>query len=203
MSDCLWSHGLYSPWKSLGQNTGVGSHSLLQEIFPTQGSNPGLPHHRQILYQLSHQGNLKILEEEAYPIPSISSWCRNQTAISCIAGGFFTTMHVNSHHPTGQSICFLLLHWHVKQSESHSVMSNSLQPLWNSPGQYIGVGNLSLLQGIFPTQGSNPTQVSPHCRQILYPLSRREAQFLILNPCLLNQWKCVLFTCSWIPTDKS
>ena len=66
-------------------------------------------------------------------------------------------------------------------------MSNSLQPLWNSPGQYIGVGNLSLLQGIFPTQGSNPTQVSPHCRQILYPLSRREAQFLILNPCLLNQ----------------
>ena len=42
----------YSSWNSLGQNTGVGSLSLLQGIFPTQGSNPGLPHCRQILYQL-------------------------------------------------------------------------------------------------------------------------------------------------------
>ena len=40
-----------------GQNTGVGSLSLLQGIFSTQGSNPGLPHRRQILYQLSHKGN--------------------------------------------------------------------------------------------------------------------------------------------------
>ena len=46
---------LYSPWNSLGQNTGVGSLSLLQGIFPTQGSNSGLPHCRQILYQLSYQ----------------------------------------------------------------------------------------------------------------------------------------------------
>ena len=42
-------------WNSPGQNTGVGSHSLLQGIFPTQGLNPGLPHGRQILYHLSHQ----------------------------------------------------------------------------------------------------------------------------------------------------
>ena len=55
MSESLRSQGLYSPWNSLGQNTGVGSLSLLQGIFPTQGSNPGLPHCRQILYQLSHQ----------------------------------------------------------------------------------------------------------------------------------------------------
>ena len=54
------SHGLYSPLNSPGQNTGVGSHSLLQEIFPTQRSNPGLLHYRQILYQLSHQGSPKI-----------------------------------------------------------------------------------------------------------------------------------------------
>ena len=45
------------PWDSPGQNTGVGSCSLLQGIFPTQGSNPGLQHCRQILYQLSHQGS--------------------------------------------------------------------------------------------------------------------------------------------------
>ena len=59
MSSSLWHHGLYSPWNSPGQNTGVGSHSLLQGIFPTQGSNPGLPHCRKILYQLSHKGSHK------------------------------------------------------------------------------------------------------------------------------------------------
>ena len=55
VSDSLRPHGLY-PWDSPGQNTGVGSLSLLQGIFPTQGSNPGLRHCRWILYQLSHQG---------------------------------------------------------------------------------------------------------------------------------------------------
>ena len=55
MSDSSRPHGLYSPWNSPGQNNGVGSHFLLQGIFPTQGSNPGLWHCRQILYQLSHK----------------------------------------------------------------------------------------------------------------------------------------------------
>ena len=58
----LQPRGLYSPWNSPGQNTGVGSLSLLQGIFPTQGWNPGLPHCRQILYQLSHKGSPKILK---------------------------------------------------------------------------------------------------------------------------------------------
>ena len=52
MSDSLWPHGLYSSWNSPSQNTGVGSRSLLQGIFPTQGSYPGIPHCRRILYQL-------------------------------------------------------------------------------------------------------------------------------------------------------
>ena len=52
-------HGLYSSWNSAGQHTGVGSFSLLQGIFPTQGSNPGFPHCRWILYQLSHKGSPK------------------------------------------------------------------------------------------------------------------------------------------------
>ena len=43
MSNSLWPYGLYSLWNSLGHNTGVGSRSLLQGIFPTQGLNPGLP----------------------------------------------------------------------------------------------------------------------------------------------------------------
>ena len=57
VSDSLWPHGLYSPWNSPGENTGVGSLSLLHGIFPTQGLNPGLLHCRQIFYQLSHKGS--------------------------------------------------------------------------------------------------------------------------------------------------
>ena len=47
----------WGPWNSSGQNPGEGSRSLLQGIFPTQGSNTGLLHCRQILYQLRHQGS--------------------------------------------------------------------------------------------------------------------------------------------------
>ena len=57
MSDSLGAHGLYNLWNSLGQNTGVGSRSLLQRIFPTQGSNPGLLHYRSPSLQLSHRGS--------------------------------------------------------------------------------------------------------------------------------------------------
>ena len=66
VSDSLQPHGLYSPQNSLGQNTGVGNLSLLQGIFPTQGSNPGLPHCRWILFQLSHKGSPRILKWVAY-----------------------------------------------------------------------------------------------------------------------------------------
>ena len=57
MSNSLRPRGLYSLWDFPGQNTGVVSCSLLQGIFPTQGSNPGPPNCKQILYQLSHQGS--------------------------------------------------------------------------------------------------------------------------------------------------
>ena len=81
---------IYSPWNSPGQNNGVGSLSLLQGIFTTQGSNPGLPYCREILYQLSHQGSPRILEWVAYPFFRGSFQLRNQTRDSCIAGIFFT-----------------------------------------------------------------------------------------------------------------
>ena len=90
VSNSLQPHGLYSPWNSPGQNTGLGSLSLLQRIFPTEGLNPGLPHYRQILYQLSHKGSPRMLELVTYPFSSGSSRPRNQTRVSCIAGGFFT-----------------------------------------------------------------------------------------------------------------
>ena len=59
VSDSLRPYGLYSPWNSPGQNTGVGSLPLLQEIFPTQGSNPGVPHCRRILLPDEPQGKPK------------------------------------------------------------------------------------------------------------------------------------------------
>ena len=90
MSDSLRPHGLYSPLNSPGQNIGVGSLSLLQGIFPTQGLNPDLPHCRRILYQLNHKGSPRIMEWITYPFSSGSSPPRNQTRVSCIAGGFFT-----------------------------------------------------------------------------------------------------------------
>jgi len=62
VSDSLWPCGqqptrLHRPWDFPGKNTGVGCHFLLQGIFPTQGSNPGLLHWRQTLYHLSYQGS--------------------------------------------------------------------------------------------------------------------------------------------------
>ena len=81
---------LYSPWNPPGQNTEVGSLSLLQGIFPTQELNPGLLHYRQILYQLSHKGSPRISEWLAYPFFSGSPRPRNRIKVSCIAGGFFT-----------------------------------------------------------------------------------------------------------------
>ena len=94
MSDSLQPHGLYSPWDSLGQNTGVDSLSLLQGIFPAQGLNPGFLHCRQIFYQLSHKGSPRILECLAYYFSSGSSQPRNTTGFSCIAGGFFTNQAI-------------------------------------------------------------------------------------------------------------
>ena len=90
VSHSLWPHGLLSPWNSPGQNVGVGSLSLLQGIFPTQESNPGLPHCRWILYQLSHKGSPRILEWVAYPFSGGSSRPRNWIRVSSISGGFFT-----------------------------------------------------------------------------------------------------------------
>ena len=73
VSNSLQPCELHSPWNSPGQNPGVGSLSLLQGIFPTHGSNPGLSHCRQILDQLSLKGSPRLLEWVAHPFSSGSS----------------------------------------------------------------------------------------------------------------------------------
>ena len=96
VSDSLWPYGLQPtrllcPWgDSPGKNTGVGCRALFQGIFPTQASDPGLPHCRRILYCLSHRGSPMILEWVAYPFSRGSSLPRGQTRSSWIAGRFFT-----------------------------------------------------------------------------------------------------------------
>ena len=111
----------------------MGSVSLFQRIFQTQGWNPGLPYCRRILYQLSHKGSPRILEWVAYPFSSGSSWPRDRTGVSCIAGRFFTNgamregpsfilvslrkgapclpalryMLKRGHFPVGSLICFM------------------------------------------------------------------------------------------------
>ena len=83
----LQPHGLQRarllcPWSSPCKNARVGCHSLLQSIFPTQGSNSGLPHSRQILYCLSHQGSL----DRPYPPTKhfLASDNSAEVEISCI-----------------------------------------------------------------------------------------------------------------------
>ena len=131
VSDSLRPHRLYSPRNSPGQNTGVGSLSLLQGTVPTQGSNLDLPHHRQILYQLSHKGSPRILELIAYPFSSRSSRPRNGTWVSCIAGRFFTSWttrgcyYWNHPKPSFARIWYLwkerrtIYCWNTEQLQAH------------------------------------------------------------------------------------
>ena len=112
----------------------MGSHSLLQGVFPTQGSNPGLPHCREILYQLSHQESPRILEWVAYPFSSRSSQPRNQTRVSCIAGKFFTSWATREAQPTmlRESLSRFCQNFSVQKM--HWCLHNSMQPKWNSNG---------------------------------------------------------------------
>ena len=127
MSDALWPCGLHSLWNSPGQN------SLLQGIFPTQGSNPCLLHCRQILYQLNYKGNPRIQEWVAHPFFSGSSWPRNWTGVSCIAGRFFTNWAIREAHILKEMAYFgVILKFMFKYiysvQVSRSVVSDSLRP---------------------------------------------------------------------------
>ena len=108
LSDTLRPHGLYSPWNSPGQNTGAFSFSRGSSQYRdwTQVSRIS---RRQILYQVSNQGSPRILEWVAYPFSSRSSWPRNQTEVSCIAGGFLTNWAIRDWSTACSSICNIFL----------------------------------------------------------------------------------------------
>ena len=88
MSNSLWPHRLWPtrllcPWNSPDKNSGVGSHALLQGIFPTQGLNPCLPHCRQILYCLSHQGSPIYMQTHSSSDSFLIEVIRKYWVVSC------------------------------------------------------------------------------------------------------------------------
>ena len=116
------------PWNSPGKNTGMGCHALLQVILQSKGSNPGLPHCRQILYHLSHQGSLGI----SY------NWAgSNQNSLG--------VLHIQNlvrllQRTVGALLCsayFLSCVWLFVTP--WTVATRLLYP-WDSPGKNTGVG---------------------------------------------------------------
>ena len=97
VSDSLRPHGLYSPWISLGQNTGVGNLSLLQGIFPTQGSNLGLPQSGQILYKL----------KEGW-VPK--KWCFQTVVLKKTLESPLDCKEINPVNPKGNQ-AWIFIHW--------------------------------------------------------------------------------------------
>ena len=126
---------LLCPWNSPGRNAGVGSHSLLQGIFLTQGLNPGLLHCRRVLYRGS--------QREAHG-RGAAWWFKAQTFT------FQKTLLPGADVPACQGPAV------VSDSEGpHGLQPTGLCP-WDSPAKNTGVGCHALLQGIFPTQRLNP-----------------------------------------------
>ena len=102
VSDSLGPYGLYSPWNSLGQNTGVGSLSLLQGIVPIQGWNPDLPHCRRslclqnILY-LSQQGSPLHVCIYICDIYTHTPDCMYAFLVTALVSDFFVTLWTVAH----------------------------------------------------------------------------------------------------------
>ena len=147
MSDSLRPHGIYSPWSSPGQNTGVGSYSLLQGIFPTQGSNPGIPHCKEDSLPVEPPGKPKNIG-----VGSLS-----------FLQQIFLTQESNQGllhcrwilYQLSYQGCLLIFYVCVLSKWLQSCLTlcdpHELYSPWNSPGRNTGVGSHSLLQRIFPT----------------------------------------------------
>ena len=138
MSDSLWPHGLYSLWNSPGQNTGVGSLSLLQRIFPTQGSNPGLPRKSSVLKSESEvaQSCPTLCEPIDYSLPGSSVHGISQAIVlEWIAISFSR----GSSQPRARTVvsCFVdgsVTVWATKERRSYlsNLAEDNLQPSLNN-----------------------------------------------------------------------
>ena len=137
----LWPHELYIPWNSPGQNTGVGRLSLLQGIFPTQGLNPGLPHCRQILNQLSHKGNIS-------EVTDISPW--NPDSSLCFSLAFHMLYSAYKLNKQGDNIWpwrTPLLIW--SQSVPYPVLTVAPWPAYRSLRRWVSWSGTPICLRIF------------------------------------------------------
>ena len=147
------------PWDSPGKNTGVGCHFLLQ-CMKVKSKVKSLSHVRLLAtpWTAAHQappsmGFSRLEYWSGVPLPSPSGVCHK--------------FHMAA------------LKGKVTVAQSCLTLSDPMDSPWNSPGQNTGEGDLSLLQGILPTQGLNPGL--PHCRWILYQLSHQGSPLFTTN----------------------
>ena len=157
----------------------VGCHALLQKIFPTQGSNPGLPHCRWILYHLSHQGSPRILERVAYPFSRGSSWLRNSARVSV---RFFTSWATREAH----LMCYPLPKLKVLVDQSCLTLCNPMYCSLPAPLS-MGFSRQEYWSGLPcppPGGSSRPwdqTQVSCIGRRFFEPPGKPASQFLLFT----------------------
>ena len=143
MSNSLWPHGLQPtrllcPWGFSRQEyeSGLPCSPSARGSSQAHGSNPGLPLCRQIPYRLNHQGSPRILEWVAYPFSRGSSWSKDQTRVSCIADGFFTSWATGSHGKDLVIDIYLFLsrfppYW-LLQNIEYSSLCYTVGPCWLS-----------------------------------------------------------------------
>ena len=151
---------------SPGKNTGMGCHALLQRIFPTPRIKPRSPTLQADSLPAELQGKSK---NTGVGRLSLLQW-------------IFLTQELNWGLLHCRCILYQLsyegnppIHTHIHTVNVAQLCLTLCDPMdcspWNCSGQNIGMGSFSFLQGIFPTQGSNPGFL--HCRRILYQLSHK------------------------------
>ena len=182
--DSLRPHRLYSPWNSLRKNTGVGNISLLQGIFPTQGSNPGIPHLKKVK-SLSHVRLFVTPWTVAHQPPPSMEFLGKSTGVGChfLLQGIFPTQGLNQGLRHCRQTLYHLSHQGIP-SGIPALKADSLPAKPQGTPKNTGVGSLSLLQTIFQTQELNWCLL--HCRWILYQLSYLDTKLA---------WKVKLYNC--------
>ena len=128
MSSSLRPHGLYSPWNSPGWNPGVGSLSLLQGIFPTQGLDPALPHCRRFLYHLSHQGSPITFIAQTFQMQQ-TSWLGSEC--KCGLHNLYPDMTMSPEMISQQKPAN---EWHCWQNPEKAMAPHSSTLAWRIPG---------------------------------------------------------------------
>ena len=146
VSDSLWPHGLYSLWDSQGQNTGVGICSLLKGIFPTQGSNPGLPHCRWIFTHWATGENFSVFSPSTshvtllWGVTRCCSLCWEYPGALIDFHWFLRDLLRNSLREISSSYlqchAFILLHvissWTNARAYLQNIMCLLLKPQWGT-----------------------------------------------------------------------